>query len=553
MRKIAMTLGLACGFLLLLMLALQTRAAPAMPAGRHCGDGLPLPLDDPKFCGCTWGEVLFHGRPVLGAVVTITYGGGAEIDVTHRTKEEPEPYFDLTAHFLGARRGDVVTLSARFAGQTVERAIRAWPEAEGEQRVVLAFLERGVWSPWVTGGYTRALALAGDTVWAGGPAGVISVSLSTSVSVAHTLPWADPFVRALAVGTDGHVWAAGAGGVAEFDGSSWHAHAVPPIGTPRALAVDPDSGAIWLGGGDGTEGKVAVYTGTWQITGTFGAPVTALAVDGDRRVWAGTWEDGAHRQNGNGGWTPYRAVDGLASDQVLATVADAGAIWFGTHPYLSGQGPRGGIARYDLATEAWRVYTTAHGLPAYTLLPEAPAPVYALAMGEDGIPWAGTAEGVWFLASEGWWAGYTTTHGLRPGAVMALVVGGGTAVAATPAGLDRLDPAATSGAPPVAQITDVSPLTLTAGAMLTLNGGGWDSDEGGSRVVAWDWSSSLDGPVCTSNTCTLPHSLFTPGAHTIALKVQDDEGMWSEPVLETVVVEPHRVFLPLVVNQSQGP
>lgn len=136
---------------------------------------------------------------------------------------------------------------------------------------------------------------------------------------------------------------------------------------------------------------------------------------------------------------------------------------------------------------------------------------------------------------------------------MALVVGGGTAVAATPAGLDRLDPAATSGAPPVAQITDVSPLTLTAGAMLTLNGGGWDGDEGGSRVVAWDWSSSLDGPVCTSDTCTLPHSLFAPGAHVIALKVQDDEGMWSEPVLETVVVkEPERVFLPLVVSQCQG-
>lgn len=72
--------------------------------------------------------------------------------------------------------------------------------------------------------------------------------------------------------------------------------------------------------------------------------------------------------------------------KVPATVADASAAWFGTLPYLSGQGPRGGIARYDLATEAWRVYTKTHNLPAYTLLPETPAPVYALAMGEDGIP-----------------------------------------------------------------------------------------------------------------------------------------------------------------------
>jgi hypothetical protein len=545
MRKIAMTLGLACGFLLLLMLALQTRAAPARPAARHCGDALPL--DDPKFCGCTWGEVIFYGRPVPGAAVTLTFDGEVETDVTCCMEEETEPYFGLTAHDLGARRGDVLTLTARFAGQTVERAIRAWPEAEGEQHVVLAFPERGVWSPWVTGGYTRALALAGDVVWAGGPAGVISVELSTGVSVVHTLPWADPFVRALAVGTDGRVWAAGDRGVAEFDGSGWHAHAAPPIGTPRALAVDPVSGAIWLGGGDAT-GSVAVYTGIWQIAGTFDALVTALAVDGDRRVWAATWGDGVHRQNGSGGWTPYRAVNGLALDKVPATVADAGAVWLGTLPYLSGQGPRGGIARYDLTTGTWQVYTTAHGLPADALLPEAPAPVYALAMGEDGIPWAGTAAGVWFPAIEGWWAGYTVTHGLRLGEVKALVVKGETAVAATPAGLDRLNPSAPSGAPPVAQIIDVSPLTLTAGATLTLNGSGWDRDEGGSRIVAWDWSSSIDGPVCTSDTCTLPHSLFTPGAHAIALKVQDDEGMWSEPVLETFVVEPHRVFLPLVVS-----
>ena len=355
MRRIATTVGLACGCLFLLMLALQAQAAPVAPAGRHCGSVGPLPLDDPDFCGCTWGEVLFHGQPVPGAAVTFTTSSGLVTGTTRLTELEPEPYFDLTAHNLGAHRGDVLTLTVHFAGQTVSRAIRAWPEADGEQHVVLALPEHGVWSPWVTGGYTRALALAGDVVWADGPAGVISVSLTTGVSIAHTLPWTDPLVRTLAVGADGHVWAAGDEGVAEFDGSAWHTHTVPLSHTLRALAVDPASGAVWLGDGDGAKGNVAVYTGTWQTAGTFGAPVMALAVDEAGRAWAATWGNGVYRQDGSGGWTRYRAADGLASDNVLAAAAGGGSAWFGTAPYLSGQGPRGGIARYDLAAGTWEV------------------------------------------------------------------------------------------------------------------------------------------------------------------------------------------------------
>ncbi len=549
MRRMAISIGLAVGLLLALALSLHVWAAPVAPLGRHCGSAGPLPLSAPDFCGCTWGEVLFRGQPVSGVAITLTYDNGAVAGATRRTALEPEPYFDLTAHDLGARRGDVVTLTAQFAGGTVSRSFRAWPGADGEQRIVLAFPERGVWSPWVTGGYTRALALAGDVVWAGGPGGVISIGLTSGISVAHTLPGADQSVRALAVGTDGHVWAAGGGGVAEFDGGAWHAHAVPLAHTLRALAVEPDSGAVWLGGGDGVAGEVAVFTGTWTTAGSFGGPVTALAVDEEGRVWAGTWGDGVHRQDWGGGWTRHRAVDGLASDNVLAAAAGNGEVWFGTAPYLSGLGPRGGVARYDLATGTWRTYTTAHGLPVDAMLPQSPASVYALTMGEESAPWAGTADGVRFLADGDWWGAYTTTHGLRPGAIHALVAENEAAVAAAPAGLDRMDLAATPGARPVAQIDAVSPLTLTSGTTLTLSGGGVDGDEGGDRIVAWDWSSSLDGPVCTSATCALPYDLFTSGVHSIGLQVQDDEGVWSARLTTMVRVEGSlRVYLPLVVR-----
>jgi hypothetical protein len=548
MRQIVTSVGLACTFLFLLILALSVQAGPTMPSGAHCGDVGPLP-DDPSYCGCTWGEVLFRGQVVPGAAVTITFRGSAVTDFTRITSLESFPYFDLSAHNLGARKGDLLTLTAQFAGQAVSRTIRAWPDSGGEQHVVLAFPERGIWSSWVTGGYTHALALAGNEVWAGGPAGLISVSLTSGISVVHTLPWVNPSVRALAVGMDGHVWAAGSGGVAEFDGTAWHTHTLPFTGTVRALAMDPVTGATWLGSDDGTHGQVAVYTGTWKTAGTFGAAVMALAVDSTGRAWAGTWGEGVYRQNGSGSWDHYQTVDGLASDYVLAAATTGDAAWFGTEPYLSTDGLHGGIARYDLTAGAWRTYTTVHGLPADAAFSQAPASVYALARTQDGVVWAGVADGVRFLADSNWWAAYTTTHGLRPGIVRALAVGNGTAVAAVPAGLDRLDPNAPSGEIPLAQINTVAPLTLTFGTTLTLSGTGQDSDEAGQRIVAWDWSSSLDGPLCTTASCALPHSLLSPGIHSIALRVQDDEGYWSNPVTATVVVRrTWRLYLPSIIK-----
>lgn len=548
MHRVIVILGIAGSFLLLLTLVLHAQAAPDVPLGRHCGDVGPLPGEDPDFCGCTWGEVLLHGQPVSGAVVTLTFNNRFVTGTTRLTPLEQQPYFDLTGHDLGARRRDVLTLTAYFAGQTITRTFRAWPEADGEQHIVLAFPERGIWTPWATGSYTRALVLSRDTVWAGGPEGLISINTTTSVSLVHTLPWANPAVRALAAGVDGHIWTIGPGGVAEFDGTTWYNHSVPLNGSPRAVVVNPTDGAVWVGGGD-TLGSIAVYTGAWQVKGNFNAPVTALTADDDGHIWAGTWGDGVYRHNGSGGWTRYRETDGLASNWILSAVSGKGAVWFGTWPYLSGQGPRGGIARYDLETGTWRTYTTTHGLAIYALLPQAPAPVYALTVDEIGRPWAGTDDGLRFLADAEWWAAYTATHGLRTGPVMAVAAGHGTVIAASADGLERLDPDAVPGNPPIAQVVSAIPPTLSWGFTLTLTGTGYDQDESNERIVAWDWSSSLDGPLCTAAHCELPHSLFTPGIHSITLRLQDDEGIWSAPVTKTIAVEKvWQVYLPLILR-----
>jgi hypothetical protein len=294
---------------------------------------------------------------------------------------------------------------------------------------------------------------------------------------------------------------------------------------------------------------LAVYTGTWTIARTFSTRVTALTVDGENHVWVGTSGDGVYRKVGNA-WTHYQDTAGLASDYVLAAVADAHAVWFGTEPYFSSSW-HGGIARYDLATGAWRTYATVHGLPADPLFAVVPAAVDALSLDENGQPWAGTIDGVRFLASEEWWSAYTSTHGLRAGAIHALAAQPDFIVAAGPAGLDRIDQSAASGSPPVAEINSVTPLTLTLNTTLTLSGVGQDTDENGARLIAWDWASSLDGPLCTTPSCTLPYGRLTPGDHVLAWRVEDDEGEWSTIVTRTVkVLAAWRVYLPIVVQRG---
>jgi len=390
------------------------------------------------------------------------------------------------------------------------------------------------------------LALDGDTVWAGGLDGLISMSLTSGVSVSHPLPWPTPSVRALVATYDGHVWAAGAGDVAEFDGTTWQQRTLPVAGTPRALAASPTGDAIFIGGGD-SYGYVTLYAGTFVATWDFNAPVMALVVDATGRLWAGTWGAGVFRQDGQGGWTQFRDTAGLASDWVLSAESSDDAVWFGTSPYLSGSGPRGGVARYDLATGVWHIFTTTHGLPADAGLPQAPAPVYALDTDSRGWMWAGVMDGIRYLPDGEQWFPYTATHGVRTGPVRALTVGADDVVAASMIGLERLLRAALPEDPPIAQIEHISPVTLLPADVLTLQG--VSSAAVGRQVVAWEWTSNVDGPLCTTATCVLPHALFTPGVHQLTLQSQDNAGLWSASVsTEVIVRQLWYVFLPLVVR-----
>ncbi|MBE0426200.1 MAG: putative Ig domain-containing protein [Nitrospirae bacterium] len=85
--------------------------------------------------------------------------------------------------------------------------------------------------------------------------------------------------------------------------------------------------------------------------------------------------------------------------------------------------------------------------------------------------------------------------------------------------------------PPTAYIDSISPNPAEAGQTIEFRGHGTDSD---GSVIAYRWESSIDGLLSTSGIFT--SSSLTAGTHTISFRVQDNEGAWSEPVTEVLVI-----------------
>lgn len=299
MRYIPMKI---CFSLLLLVLGCslaQTETLFAqIPLGRHCFDTGPLPLDDPDFCGCTWGHVYYNGQPVSGAEVVLTVGSET-VDHTSVLNQDIEetPFYSLSGANIGATRGDLMTLSVALAGETISRTIKAIPGEDGQQFVNLVIPQQGEWTPWISGGYTRTLAIddaqnggtANTIVWASGADGLVSIDLIDDSMTAHTLPWDAATIRDIDFTADGNVWATGVHDLAQFDGNQWLDYDIPFADTIRASAIDPTTDAIWVGGGDST-GQLAVYDGAeWQSTNRIAAPITDLAFDAAGNLWVSTW------------------------------------------------------------------------------------------------------------------------------------------------------------------------------------------------------------------------------------------------------------------------
>ena len=308
--------------------------------------------------------------------------------------------------------------------------------------------------------------------------------------------------------------------------------------------MDPADGTVWAGV-SGADGGVSRYDGgSWSVLPGFVGSVEALAVDGQGRLWVGTDGEGVGLYEASH-WTWYTVADGLASDLVYALAVEPGAVWAGTWEYLANGREYGGVSRFDLTTETWRTFTTTHGLGDLS--------VAAAAVDGAGRKWFGTYRGGLTRLDDAAvpfaWRTYTSTGGLSAEYVRSLAVGAdGRIWAGTAAGVDRLVVGAPGG-PPLAAITTLSPTVVEAGQVVWFEGAGQDADESGGTILAYDWQSSLDGPLSTFAAFTRTVVSLSPGEHRITLRVQDDEGVWSAPVTRTLTVQAgYAVYLPLVVR-----
>jgi hypothetical protein len=534
------------------LLFAQSGPAQARPLGQHCYDVGPLPELPPDWCGCTWGAIYVDGAPVAGARITLTFGTGVVSGTTALSALEPYPYYAMHAYDLGARYGSLVTVTASYAGASLTRTIRLVPdEVTKEQALNFAFLASGHWEPWADLPSVRALATQDGQLWAGMPNGPMRWDLTTGISRTFSTGLASENVQALVIGPDGDVWVGTPAGLSRYDSARWTAQntglASPNI---RALAVGPD-GSVWAGASHVTAGGVSRYDSataglrgqTWQPLPDFngGLPnlVTALAVDATGRAWVGTDGYGVSRWDG-AAWRMFTAEDGLASDIVYAIAAEPGAVWFGTWSYLTGEGAFGGVGRYDLASGAWTAYRHGDGL--------ALDDVVAVAVDARGRPWFGTWGGGISRFDGRNWRTYTAADGLGSDYVRAVAVGAdGTVWAGTEDGLARFVPGA-PGRPPVIQQVIISPTVAAPGDLLFFQAVVADGNGDDGSVVAYDWRSDLDGPLGSEAAFTLASRLLTPGLHTISVRGQDDEGMWSEAVTRTLKVQAlPKIALPLVI------
>jgi len=85
--------------------------------------------------------------------------------------------------------------------------------------------------------------------------------------------------------------------------------------------------------------------------------------------------------------------------------------------------------------------------------------------------------------------------------------------------------------PPTAHIDSILPSPADPCEAVEFAGHGEDSD---GTVVTYSWSSNIDGYLSDANIFST--ASLSEGIHTISFEVQDNNGAWSEPAAETLVI-----------------
>ncbi len=261
------------------------------------------------------------------------------------------------------------------------------------------------------------LAVLGGAVGAAEPGPALAANDGwEQITSAQGLP--DDAITALTFGPRGTLWAGTLRGLAQFDGHRWRTGpAAWAIGTPwiTALATDGD-GRVWAG--TWGDGLYRWDRDSWRpVTSPMNEPITALAVDQANRLWVATFGGGIAVSEGTL-WSRHTPRDGLAGPWVQALAVDlTGNAWAGTWGH--------GLSRFD--GRSWGTFRLADGL--------SDEQVNALAVDAEGAIWVGTAAGL-ARFDGAHWQSYTAHDGLPDERISALVaLADGTVWVGTPRGL----------------------------------------------------------------------------------------------------------------------
>ena len=158
--------------------------------------------------------------------------------------------------------------------------------------------EDGVWINYITGDEVNDLAVQGNYLWAATTGGVVRWDRSHGTYVHYTTRdgLADNWVFGVAIDGEGHKWFATAGGVSEFDGTTW--------------------------------------TNYTDADGMFRSFTVDIAIDSTGDLWVAYANDGGAGKFDGANWTHYTSADGLACDSVYVLGPDNIAeMWFAYENY----------------------------------------------------------------------------------------------------------------------------------------------------------------------------------------------------------------------------
>jgi ligand-binding sensor domain-containing protein len=152
---------------------------------------------------------------------------------------------------------------------------------------------------------------------------------------------------ALAVDADDRVWAVGGAGVARYDEEkqSWE-RIIPLDRGAGAIAADPAQG-VWVAG-QGEILHLGEQTLRWPAPDVISP--TALLVDGDRRLWLGTLEDGVRMTALSEPadalvWQRFSVADGLPDLRITALARGPDGRIYAAH--------HAGVSLFDPLSERW--------------------------------------------------------------------------------------------------------------------------------------------------------------------------------------------------------